>query len=138
MSTIRQTAHRKKAFLEAFRRTGNVSQSAAAAGMERRTAYEWQEHDDVFALDYRQAEIEATELLEAEAHRRAVFGVTKYKGVYYKGNLIEVVEEREYSDTLLIFLLKARAPEKYRERLDIHAVVEPQVALVDRESWAQL
>lgn len=111
-----------------FRRTGNVSQACAASGIKRRgTVYEWQEHDAAFALEYRQAEIEATESLESEAHRRAMFGVPKYKGVYYKGELLEVVEEREYSDTLLIFLLKARAPEKYRERFDVTTAGEPLV-----------
>lgn len=119
MATNAQTAHLKKAFLEAFRRTGNVSQSAAAAGAPRRTVYAWQEQDDAFAAAYRDAEIEATETLEAEAHRRAVFGTSKFKGVYYEGSLLEVIEERTYSDTLLIFLLKARAPEKYRDRVDV-------------------
>lgn len=120
--TTEQSGHLKEAFLEMFRRTGNVSQACAGSGIKRRgTVYDWQEHDEAFALEYRQAEIEATESLEAEAHRRAMFGVPKYKGVYYKGTLLEVVEEREYSDTLLIFLLKARNPEKYRERLDVRA-----------------
>jgi hypothetical protein len=31
---------------------------------------------------------------------------------------VERVLTREYSDNLLMFLLKARAPEKYRERYD--------------------
>jgi len=118
--TKAQSDHLKKGFLEAFRRTGNVSLACAATGLtRRRTVYEWQERDDEFAGLYRQAEIEATELLEAEAHRRAVFGVQKTKGVYFQGTLIDTFTEQEYSDTLLIFLLKARAPEKYRERYDV-------------------
>jgi hypothetical protein len=41
-------------------------------------------------------------------------GVTGYdKPVYQQGRLVGTV--REYSDTLLIFALKARAPDRYRE-----------------------
>lgn len=115
-----QSAQLKKAFLNVFRQSGNVSQACAAAGVKRRgTVYDWQEKDEQFLAEYRQAEIEATENLEAEAHRRAVFGVKKYKGVYHNGALLEVVEETDYSDTLLIFLLKARAPLKYRDNVAI-------------------
>jgi hypothetical protein len=37
------------------------------------------------------------------------------KNVYYKGEKID--ELREYSDTLLTLLLKARDPEKYKDRV---------------------
>jgi hypothetical protein len=126
--TTGQSEHLKKAFLDLFRLTGNISQSCAAAGISRRaTVYEWQEHDDDFAAAFREADIEATETLETEARRRAVLGVHKYKPIYHEGQLLEVVEEITYSDTLLIFLLKARAPEKYRERVDVTTGGQPIV-----------
>lgn len=56
-----------------------------------------------------------TDVLEDEAVRRASKGVRK--GVYYKGD--RVATELEYSDSLLQFLLKARRPEKYRERQEV-------------------
>ncbi|MBX6773030.1 MAG: hypothetical protein IRY83_14975 [Chloroflexi bacterium] len=53
--------------------------------------------------------------LEAEAWRRAVDGVER--PVYQNGQRVGAV--REYSDTLLIFLLKGGRPQKYRERYEL-------------------
>jgi hypothetical protein len=49
------------------------------------------------------------DVLEAEAWRRAVEGVER--PIVSGGKVVTTV--REYSDTLLIFLLKGRRPEKY-------------------------
>ncbi len=81
----------------------------------RTLVYDWQEHDEEFSQEYRQAEIEATETMEAEAHRRGVLGVEE--PVFHQGEVVGAV--KKYSDTLLIFMLKARAPEKYRERVQM-------------------
>lgn len=56
-----------------------------------------------------------TDVLEDEARRRAATGTEK--GVWYKGE--RVGAEREYSDQLLMFILRARRPDKYRERYDV-------------------
>lgn len=105
----------KKLFLDAFREVGIIKSAAKVAGVARSTVYRWQEEDDQFAAAFREAEIEATETMEAEAFRRAVLGIDK--PIYHQGVKVDTV--KEYSDTLLIFTLKARAPEKYRERHDI-------------------
>lgn len=111
-----QTVQLKKAFLEDFAQTGNVSESCINVGIERRaTVYDWQEMDDEFAAGWRESEIKATEVLETEARTRAVIGTQK--PIYQGGQLVGFVTEK--SDTLLIFLLKARAPEKYRERHEV-------------------
>lgn len=129
MTTLVQSGHMKRRFLKHFRVLGNVSAACAAAGITRRgTVYDWQEHDDAFAAAYREAEIQATEVLEAEARRRAVDGVTKETGIFHHGQLIGTQVEVSYSDTLLIFLLKARAPEKYRERHDVTTGGQPLAA----------
>ena len=47
--------------------------------------------------------------LEDEAHRRAVDGVAK--PVMYRGEVVG--EVREYSDALLMFLLRGRRPDRY-------------------------
>ena len=62
-----------------------------------------------------EAREEACDALEAEARRRAVEGVRK--PVYYRGEIVGTV--KEYSDTLLIFLMKGAMPEKYRENVKI-------------------
>jgi hypothetical protein len=104
--TPRQSGQRKKVFLEHFRVQGNISRTCRAIGLNRSTVYEWQETDDQFVHDFRQAEIEATETMEAEAYRRAVEGTAK--PVFHQGAQCGTVQE--YSDTLLIFMLKARNP----------------------------
>lgn len=106
---------KKRAFLAEYAQCGNISRSARAAGIERSSVYQWQEHDEAFSVAMRQAEIEAVEVLEEEARRRAHDGVRK--PVYQGGGLVGHVQE--YSDTLLIFLLKGLKPEKYRDRYDI-------------------
>lgn len=117
--TRAQAAHLKAAFLESFKVTGNISESCGIAGVVRRTIYKWQEHDDEFLLNFREAEVQATEYLETAARSRAVDGVTTSTPILHQGKVVYTIEETKYSDTLLIFLLKARAPDKYRERVDV-------------------
>lgn len=97
----------------------------------RTVVYGWQEHDEQFAQEYRQAEIEATETLEAEAFRRAHDGVAE--PVFHQG--VEVGTVQKYSDTLLIFMLKARNPAKYREKHEGAADGQQPVKVVDREAY---
>ncbi len=106
---------KKKRFLAQYAATGIVSYSCKLAGIARNSFYEWLEKDPVFAERAKDAEKAATELLEKEALRRAVKGVEHRKGVYHAGKKIGTEKIREYSDTLLIFLLKARDPKRYRE-----------------------
>ena len=80
-------------FLEIFRQTGNVRLSADGAGIDRDTAYRRRQRDRRFAEAWAQTEQDAIDVLEAEARRRAL----------------------TTSDTLLIFLLKAHRPDRYRE-----------------------
>lgn len=115
----------KKRFLAHFRALGNVTRACELAGIrERTTVYDWKTADPEFAAAYAAAEIEATEHLEAEAQRRATEGLVKKKFTRNGDPILdpetgEHYIEREYSDTLLIVLLKARAPEKYRERHEV-------------------
>lgn len=109
-----RTAKRKASFLDALRLRGNVSDAATAAGIRRQLAYDWRKDDAEFAAAWEEALDEAADTMEREAFRRAVDGVEE--PVYHQG--VEVGAVRKYSDTLLIFLLKATRPEKYRERSD--------------------
>jgi len=112
VATRAQTAQHKKAFLEVFRRLGNVSAAATESEISRRVVYDWLDKDLKFAAAFREAEIEAVDYMEREAWRRAVEGTKK--PVFQGGELVGHVQE--YSDTLMIFLLKARDPAKYREK----------------------
>ena len=109
------SARARGRFLEAFGRSGNITHAAKQAGVARKLVYQWQEQDDAFAAAFRDAAVRATEVLEREAWRRAKQGIAE--PVYQHGKLVGTVTR--YSDALLMFLLKARAPEKYRDRVDV-------------------
>lgn len=105
-------------FLVAYAECGNVTQAAEMAGIDRTQHYRWlgtvEGYDPVpgYPEAFAAAGEQAADRLEREAWRRAVNGVER--PVYYQGEQCGVV--REYSDTLLIFLLKGFRPEKYQER----------------------
>jgi len=67
-----------------------------------------------FKVAWQDAAVIGTEFLEHEAARRAYHGTLKPQ--FYKG--VECGYVREYSDLLMIFLLKARKPEMYREGVE--------------------
>lgn len=129
--TTRQVRHQKKAFLGHFRVHGNVSQACRELDIPRGDVYRWKEHDEEFMLGWNVAEVEATESLEEEARNRAVDGTQK--PVYQGGQLVGFVTEK--SDTLLIFLLKARNPSKYRDKHDGAPEGQQPVKVVDREAY---
>lgn len=93
-----------------------VTAACEAAGVSRATVYEARQKDETFALAWHDVEEATTEQMEAEARRRGVQGVER--PVYQGKELVGYVTD--YSDTLLMFMLKARRPEKYRERYDVH------------------
>lgn len=112
--TIRTAANRRK-FIEALAITANVSAACKLARVGRNSIYEWRKDDPSFKADWDEATELGTDALEDEAVRRAYDGTLK--PVYYGGKKVGTV--REYSDPLLILMLKARRPEKFRERFDI-------------------
>jgi len=83
--------------------------------MARSGAYALRERDTEFATQWDEAVTEGVEGLEAEVHRRAFEGVDK--PVTFQGRIYDTY--KEFSDTLAIFLLKAHAPDKYRERSEV-------------------
>ncbi len=128
---------KKRAFLAAYRETGNVRLACEAAQIGRSSHYRWLDDPD-YAEEFERAKKDAVDVLEAEARRRAVEGWEEPVG-WYKGEAGGTV--RRYSDTLLIFLLKGAAPEKYRERmevsgalkgLDFSVMTDAQLARIER------
>lgn len=107
---------------------GHARGACRAARIGRTTAYRYRQSDEDFALAWADAEEESTERLEEEAFRRACEGLKRNK-YDAKGNLL--CEELVYSDTLAIFLLKARRPEKYRDRYEFKHSGEVKTTGVD-------
>lgn len=102
-------------FLAALEYTHMVSEACKMVGISRQSAYRERQSNEEFALAWADVEERSTEQLEAEARRRAHDGVPKM--IVSAGKRLGT--EQQYSDTLLTFLLKARRPEKYRERVDV-------------------
>lgn len=109
------TPKNREKFLDALSKGSSVTKAAAAAGMTRQGFYKARKTDEQFADDWDEAVEQGTDLLEDEALRRASGGTLK--PVFYQG--VKCGQVREYSDTLMIVLLKARRPEKYRELKDV-------------------
>ncbi len=76
------------------RKAGIVSAACKSAGVSRSLVYKTRDDDEKFAASWEAACDDACDTLEAVAVRRAV----------------------EHSDQLLMFLLKARRPEKFSDR----------------------
>jgi hypothetical protein len=111
----RSSAHKRHDwrphFLAALRDTGIVTDACKIADVARSTAYEERQRNEDFALAWHDVEEETTERMEREAVRRAAEGVER--AVYHQGEVVG--HERHFSDVLLMFMLKARRPETYRE-----------------------
>lgn len=118
----RQPLSWEKAFLTVLSETGNVTKAAESAGVARNTPYMLAKVHADFQEAWDSALEVACDALEAEARRRAYEGVKRKK--FDKGEPVIDPEtgqqyiEYEYSDTMLIFLMKACRPDKYRERYD--------------------
>lgn len=114
----------EEAFLSALRITGIVKRACFAASISRSRVYELRSAAPDFAAAWDEALEDATDTLEQEARRRAIQGVQRYKFDKH-GNALknpvtgEYYVEHEYSDTLLIRLLEANRPEKFKPRSQI-------------------
>ncbi len=133
MKALKFTKERREGFLRALTETGIVSAAAGIAGITRARAYQVRQQDPVFAAAWDDAEERAADALESEAWRRAVVGVPEplvSAGKVVRDDDGQPLATRRYSDNLLIALLKARRPEKFKDR----QVVEHDIAdgLADR------
>lgn len=109
------TDKKREQFLVELAETANVRAATAKTKIARGTWYDLRARDAEFKTKWDEAVELGTCALEDEAVRRAHRGVDK--PVFYQGKRCGTV--REYSDTLLIFMLKARRPEKYRDNSSV-------------------
>lgn len=90
----------------------NITQSALAVGVSRRHVHQLRRDNKEFAKRWEDAIEQGTDTLEAEARRRAMEGFNR--PIFFQGK--QVGSETLYSDPLMITLLKAHRPEKFREK----------------------
>jgi hypothetical protein len=130
----RRTAEKRRIFLDALAKGRSVGGAAAAAGVSRRTPYKWRKSAK-FAKDWDEHEDMGTDLIEDAATRRAVDGVKR--PVFQQGR--KVGEVTEYSDHMTAILLKARRPEKYREKAgDVNVGVKVVTERKETKPWAEM
>ena len=106
---------RKAVFLEAYKLSGTVTFASKIAGVHRATHREWMTSDSEFAKIYKEAHEDFIESLEQEAVRRARDGIKRE--VFYQGEVVGNMQE--YSDSLLMFLMKANRAGKYRDQRSV-------------------
>jgi len=85
-------------FLDKLRNSGNVRLSCKAADIPRSTAYYWRDKFAWFRKAWDDALEDACDILEGEAWKRAI---------------------EAGSDRLLMFLLKAHRPDRFKERTEV-------------------
>ena len=113
--SIRITEKRRASFLETLAEGLSVTGACRASGFPVRTAYDHRERDEKFAAEWDAAIESGTDLLEDEARRRAFVGWEE--PVYQGGKLVGT--KLKHSETLLIFLLNGRRPDKFKHRSEL-------------------
>ena len=87
---------------------GNTATHAVkGTGVAYRTVYQWKQDDPEFDAKWQAAMEAGTQVLEQEAKRRAIEG----------------------SDQLLMFLLRGKRPEQYRERSEVKLETKANLVL---------
>lgn len=122
------TEERQDTFLDNLATTGNLEASAAAVGINPRTAYAWMQKSDEFREQVNQARAQAMTQIEREIARRGINGVQQ--PVYYQGEVVGQVTQ--YSDRLLLALARANDPNRWSEKQHVvtenHTVDGPESA----------
>jgi hypothetical protein len=114
---------RQRAFLQAFARTCHIGRASEIAGVDRSTHYTWLNASNDYRKAFEDAREMAVDVLSDEAVRRAAGGV--YRKVFNRGDPVidpatgEQHCEVQFSDQLLMFVLRGLKPEVFRERSQV-------------------
>jgi hypothetical protein len=108
----KETAERKQKILDGLSAGMTVSRACREAGVGPGTGRDWRNKDPIFKRLWDEAVEAGIDTMEDEAVRRGRDGIEK--PVFYQGEQVAVVQE--YSDTLLISMLKFK---RYADRQEI-------------------
>jgi hypothetical protein len=112
----------RQRFLEGLAEGLTVKAAAEKAGRGHpRRFYELRAEDAEFAASWQESLEQGTQVLEEELRRRAVDGWDETLREYRGGELARETVTRRYSPALLIFLLKARDPARFRDSVQVNA-----------------
>jgi hypothetical protein len=109
------TVAKARAFLAAYRKTCNITESARAAGVGSRQHYRWLEKYPKYKAAFECAQVIAADYLESVAIERASIGWEE--PVFYQG--AECGRVRRFDGGLMQFLLRGAKPEKYKQSTEL-------------------
>lgn len=119
-------------FLAALSKIGVITHAAFQAGVYRETVHRHRKRYPDFDKACREALEEAADHLETAAIKRAMIGWKE--PVFQKGE--QVGEVIKYSDGLLMFMLKAVRPEKFREKHEFSGRIDGTMTLTPGQTAA--
>jgi hypothetical protein len=130
----RTTQHAHSAFLDGLAHGLSVTGAASAAGVGRRSVYDWRAADPTFAQAWDLAIESGTDLLEDVAWKRAVTGSAE--PVVSMGRIVlgkdgEPLTVHKTSDNILALLLKARRREKFSDKVQQDVKLEAVTMALD-------
>lgn len=112
------TPARRETLLAKLAEGWSVSSAVDAAGICRRQYYRERARDEAFATDADEAITAGSDVIEDELFRRAVFGTNEPVG-FHLGQHTGLFVAR-YDTRAAIFLLKARSPDRFKERAEVN------------------
>lgn len=127
LSSYVQRGTWRPVFLEALSQLANIGYACQVAGINRTTAYNAKERDPDFARAWDEALEDAGDKLEREVWRRAHDGVPRVKLYIHQGAEVARVVELEYSDQLLLALLRKVRPAQWVEKHQVMMAARVQV-----------
>ena len=104
-----------------------VVTAKGSSGVDRTTHYWWMKNDPEYRKSFEEAREEACGLLEDEAVRRAYKGTLRPQAI--GGGKVMMVTE--FSDQLLMFLLKCRNPKVFGDRREDTMHIDGQLSVAD-------
>src|SRR5882724_5117347 len=126
MPGVRHSQRTRERVIKEFRRVGRVDLACAAAGVDRTTHYWWMKSEPEYRKSFEEAREEAVGLLEDEAIRRAYRGTLKPMSI--GGKMVMVTE---FSDQLLMFLLKCRNPKVFGDKREDTVHMDGQLSVAE-------
>lgn len=113
---------KEERFLAHLSEVPNVSRAAKISGFDRSDAYRKRQQDESFAAAWDDALEKGLDAMEDEAIRRGCEGYEE--PVFHKGEQVATI--RKYSDNLMMFMLKGRRGDKFKDRFqgDINATTQ--------------
>lgn len=112
---------KQRGFLKAYTEELTIAGAIRVTGVDHTAHHYWMRSHGVYKRLFEDLREFVVEALEGEAFRRSYHGVTE--AVFYQGEVCG--SKTNYSDTLLMFLLRAANPDKYRERSTMDLNVKP-------------